>query len=353
MNTPKAGTGTVDLRSDTVTRPTPAMMQAMFAAELGDDVLGDDPTVKRLEARVAELLGMEAALFTPSGTMANQLAIRTVCEPGDEILCHRDSHILHYETGGPAALSGCIVTTLDGGDGLPRGVFGGEGVEQSVRPLDQHDPVTRMVVVENTVNRAGGVPWSLEAFADVASAAASRSLHVHVDGARLWNACIACGYAPSEFLAEADSCSVCFSKGLGAPVGSALAGPTAFIARAKRFRKMFGGSMRQVGLLAAGALFAVDHQLDRLVEDHAHAMRLAAALSAMPGVEVEAPPGGVRTNMVFLRVAGDAGDLCARLETRGVRMIPMGRGRLRAVLHLDVDEADVERAIESIGTELG
>jgi threonine aldolase len=353
VNTPKAGTGTVDLRSDTVTRPTPAMMQAMFAAELGDDVLGDDPTVKRLEARVAELLGMEAALFTPSGTMANQLAIRTVCEPGDEILCHRDSHILHYETGGPAALSGCIVTTLDGGDGLPRGVFGGELVEQSVRPLDQHDPVTRMVVVENTVNRAGGVPWSLEAFADVASAAASRSLHVHVDGARLWNACIACGYAPSEFLAEADSCSVCFSKGLGAPVGSALAGPTAFIARAKRFRKMFGGSMRQVGLLAAGALFAVDHQLDRLVEDHAHAMRLAAALSAMPGVEVEAPPGGVRTNMVFLRVAGDAGDLCARLETRGVRMIPMGRGRLRAVLHLDVDEADVERAIESIGTELG
>ena len=168
-NTPS--TPTVDLRSDTVTRPTPAMMQAMLAAELGDDVLGDDPTVKRLEARVAELLGMEAALFTPSGTMANQLAIRTVCEPGDEILCHRDSHILHYETGGPAALSGCIVTTLDGGGDLPRGVFGGELVEQSVRPLDQHDPVTRMVVVENTVNRAGGVPWSLEAFGDVAAAA--------------------------------------------------------------------------------------------------------------------------------------------------------------------------------------
>jgi threonine aldolase len=335
----------VDLRSDTVTRPTPLMMKAMAEAELGDDVLGDDPTVARLEHRVADLLGMEAALFTPSGTMANQLAIRSVCEAGDEILCHRDSHILHYETAAPAALSGCMVLPLEGEVGL----FGPASVESAIRPKDQHAPRSRMLVVENTVNRAGGTTWTIEAFHAVSSAAHEADLHVHVDGARLWNACVAVGYEPRDFLdAGADSVSVCFSKGLGAPIGSALAGPAALVGRAKRFRKMFGGAMRQSGLLAAAALHAIDHHFERLIEDHANAIRLAAGIADVPGITVEPAPRGVRTNMVFLRVPGDAHAFCTALAQRGIRMIPMGAGRVRAVTHLDVDEDGIDRAIEAV-----
>jgi threonine aldolase len=336
---------TVDLRSDTVTRPTPLMMKAIAEAELGDDVLGDDPTIRRLERRVAELLGMESAIFTPSGTMANQLAIRSVCEAGDEILCHRDSHILHYETAAPAALSGCMVLPLEGDVGL----FSPDAVTSAIRPKDQHAPRSRMLVVENTVNRAGGTTWTIDAFRTVAAAAHAAELHVHVDGARLWNACVAVGYEPREFLAAgADSVSVCFSKGLGAPVGSALAGSAAMLGRARRFRKMFGGAMRQSGLLAAAALHAIDHHLERLIEDHANAIRLAAGLAAIPGIVVEPAPRGVRTNMVFMRVAGDAHAFCERLAAHGVRMIPMGAGRVRAVTHLDVDEAGIDRAIEAV-----
>ena len=337
----------VDLRSDTVTRPTPLMMKAIAEAELGDDVLGDDPTIARLERRVADLLGMEAAIFTPSGTMANQLAIRSVCESGDEILCHRDSHILHYETAAPAALSGCLVLPLEG----EVGIFGPDAVSASIRPKDQHAPRSRMLVVENTVNRAGGTTWTIDAFRTVAAAAHAAELHVHVDGARLWNACVAVGYEPREFLAAgADSVSVCFSKGLGAPVGSALAGTAALVARARRFRKMFGGAMRQSGLLAAAALHAIDHHVDRLIEDHANAIRLAAGLAALPGITVEPAPRGVRTNMVFMRVTGDAHAFCERLAAHGVRMIPMGAGRIRAVTHLDVDEDGIDRAITAVRT---
>lgn len=321
------------------------MMKAIAEAELGDDVLGDDPTIARLERRVAELLGLEAAIFTPSGTMANQLAIRSVCEAGDEILCHRDSHILHYETAAPAALSGCLVLPLEGEVGL----FAPESVSASIRPKDQHAPRSRMLVVENTVNRAGGTTWTIEAFREVATAAHAAGLHVHVDGARLWNACVAVGYEPREFLAAgADSVSVCFSKGLGAPVGSALAGSSAMIARARRFRKMFGGAMRQSGLLAAAALHAIDHHFERLIEDHANAIRLAAGLAEIPGITVEPAPRGVRTNMVFMRITGDAHAFCDRLATHGVRMIPMGAGRVRAVTHLDVDEDGIDRAIAAV-----
>lgn len=335
----------IDLRSDTVTRPTPAMMQAIAAAELGDDVLGDDPTVQRLERTVAGMLGMEAAIFVPSGTMANQLAIRSACESGDEVICHRDSHVLHYETAAPAALSGCMTQPLEG----EAGIFDAESVRRAIRPIDQHAPRSRMLVVENTMNRSGGTAWRLEEFRAVAGAARDVGLHVHVDGARLWNACVARGYSPGEFLAAgADSASVCFSKGLGAPVGSALAGRQSLIARARRFRKMFGGAMRQSGLLAAAALHALEHHVARLVEDHAHAMRLAAGLSGLPGIEVEPAPRGLRTNMVFLRVPGDAAEFCTRLAGQGVRMIPMGHGRVRAVTHLDVDAGGIERAIEVV-----
>jgi threonine aldolase len=325
----------LDLRSDTVTRPTPAMLAAMAEAPLGDDVLGDDPTVAALEARTAALLGFEASLFTPSGTMANQLAIRTACEAGDEIIAHRDSHIIHYETAAPAAISGCLVQAIEG----EGGVFSGEAVAAAIRPCDQHAPRSRMLVVENTVNRAGGTVWPRESFASVAASARRAGLHLHVDGARLLNACVAAGYEPREFLGEgADSCSLCFSKGLGAPVGSALAGSGAFIARARRFRKMLGGAMRQSGLLAAAALHALDRHVERLVEDHALALEIAARLGEIDGLAVEPPPGGLRTNMVFLRLpAGcDAAAFCSGLAAEGVRMIPMGTGRVRAVTHLDL-----------------
>ncbi len=322
------------------------MMKAIVEAELGDDVLGDDPTIHKLERRIAELLGMESAIFTPSGTMANQLAIRSVCEAGDEILCHRDSHILHYETAAPAALSGCMVLSIEGDVGL----FSPDSVTSAIRPKDQHAPRSRMLVVENTVNRAGGTTWTIDAFRDVAAAAHAAGLHVHVDGARLWNACVAIGYEPRDFLAAgADSVSVCFSKGLGAPVGSALAGSAAMLARAKRFRKMFGGAMRQSGLLAAAALHAIDHHVERLIEDHANAIRLAAGLAAIPGVEVEA---------CATRRSDEHGlhadrRRCARLLRASRRawcggMIPMGAGRIRAVTHLDVDESGIDRAIAAV-----
>ena len=221
----------VDLRSDTVTLPTEPMWNAMRSARLGDDVLGDEPTVLALERKIADLLGKEAALFTPSGTMANQLAIRCVCEGGDEIIAHRENHIIHYETGGPAALSGCMIQGLDG----PGGLFEGDQVRSAVRHADVHHPRSRMVAIENSHNRGGGCVWSRERFQGVVDAAREHGLHVHVDGARLFNAAVAGGYSLAEFAAGADTVSVCFSKGLGAPVGSALAAPASVIERARRF----------------------------------------------------------------------------------------------------------------------
>ncbi|MFZ9880830.1 MAG: threonine aldolase family protein [Phycisphaerales bacterium] len=337
-------TAMIDLRSDTVTRPTAAMREAMMAAPLGDDVLGDEPTVQALEAKVAALLGKEAALYVPSGTMANQLAIRTVCEPGDEIVASAGSHIIHYETGAPAALSGCMIAPLDG----PGGLFEPSQVEQAIRNRDQHNPVSRMLVLENTHNRGGGTVWPLERFAACAAAGRGHGLHVHIDGARLWNACVASGHAAADFAGHADSVSVCFSKGLGAPVGSALAGGAAFIARARRFRKMFGGAMRQSGLLAAACIHALDHHVARLAEDHANARRLAAAIDGVEGIRLDVPPQATPTNMVFFHLAdaglGDARAFCGRLARHGVAAIPMGPMRVRMVTHLDVSSADIDRA---------
>ncbi len=332
----------IDLRSDTVTRPSKPMKQAMASAPLGDDVLGDDPTVQALEERIAGLLGKEAGLFTPSGTMANQLAIRAVCEAGDEIIAHRDSHIIHYETGAPAALSGCMIAPLDGTGGL----FGPEELVAVVRGTDDHNPVDRMVVVENTHNRGGGTPWSLEGFESVAGAAHRHGLHVHVDGARLFNAVAPSDYQVSEFTRQADTVSVCFSKGLGAPVGSALVGSRELITRARRFRKMFGGTMRQSGMLAAAALHALDHNLEGLEADHRNARTLAGILEGLDGVVLERPPTEVPSNMVFFGLAEgvDADAFCHHLEREGVLMLSMGPRRIRAVTHLDVDQSDIEAA---------
>lgn len=338
---------TIDLRSDTVTQPTRSMREAMMNASLGDDVLGDDSAVQTLERKIAAMLGKDAALFVPSGTMANQLAIRCHCESGDEIIAHGESHIIHYETGAPAAISGCMIRPLDG----PRGLFDAQSVHAAVRNRDIHSPYSRLLVVENTHNRGGGSVWPLAQFRAVCKAAREHELLVHIDGARLMNACVSAGYSPREFVESADTVSVCFSKALGAPVGSALVGPQPLIDRARRFRKMFGGGMRQSGFLAAAAIYALDNHIERLAQDHDRARQLAARIATIAGLTVNPPLASIESNMVFFDVAeslGDARTLCERLRAEGVLMIPMGPRRVRAVLHLDVPGDVVERAADAL-----
>jgi len=338
--------GIVDLRSDTVTRPSAGMRKAMAEAEVGDDVFGDDPTVLRLQERVAELLGKPAAIYVPSGTMANQTAIRSQTEPGDEIIAHQDSHIYHYECGAPAALSGCSLRLVQG----PRGLFDAAALRAAVRKEGSHFPRSSLVVVENTHNRGGGSVWPVEAVAGIRRVVDEHQLRLHLDGARLMNACVATGRAAKEYARHADTVSMCFSKGLGAPVGSAVAGSTETINRVHRFRKMFGGAMRQVGVLAAAALYALDHNIERMAEDHANAQRLAVALANSPGISID--PKTVETNMVFFEVGasiGPAPAFCAALKEQGIWALPENEVRVRAVVHLDVTRADVDRAIQAIG----
>jgi threonine aldolase len=334
----------VDLRSDTITKPTPAMRAAMAAAEVGDDVFGEDPTVQQLQAETAALLGKEAAMFTPSGTMANQLAVRSHTEPGDEAIVEGQAHVYIYEGGGPAALSGVTCRCLEG----QRGIFSASDVEAVLRPPDSHFPRSRLVCIENTHNRGGGKIWPLERIEEVAAMARRHGLQLHLDGARLWNAAAATGIAESRWAAPFDSISVCYSKGLGAPVGSALVGSKAFLERAKRFRKMFGGGMRQAGIIAAGALFALRNHRARLSEDHANAKALAEGISGFKGVEVA--PGEAETNMVRFRVTGvPSKDVMERLRARGVLVLGIDRLTIRAVTSLMVCSDDIRRAVAAIG----
>lgn len=331
----------IDLRSDTITQPTPAMREAMARADVGDDVFGDDPTVARLEARVAEILGKEAAVFTPSGTMANQLALRAHTEPGDEILIDGNAHIYYYESGGPAALAGLMCRCLPG----VRGVFTAGDVEAAIRPADQHYAPTKLVCVENTHNRGGGNVWRIEHIQDIGEVARRHGLRVHLDGARLWNASVATGIPERDYAAHFDSVSVCFSKGLGAPIGSALCGTRAFIQRARRFRKMFGGGMRQAGIIAAGALHALEHHRARLAQDHANARALAEGLSQLPGLDVD--PASVQTNIVLIRVRTvPASELAVKLDHAGVRVLVFGPDTIRAVTHLMLSSADITEALK-------
>jgi threonine aldolase len=330
----------VDLRSDTVTRPTPAMRRAMAAAEVGDDVYGDDPTVLELERRIAALAGYEAAVFVPSGTMGNQLAVRCHTERGDEVLLDLDSHLYINEQGGIAALSGCLAHPL----ASVRGVIEPAAVEAAVRDhSDDHVARCSLLCLENTHNRHGGSILPLERLTAVASAARARGLAVHLDGARLWNASVATGVPIRTWAAQVDTLMMCFSKGLGAPIGSILAGPADLVRRARRVRKQWGGGMRQVGVLAAAALHALDHHVERLADDHARAKRLAAGVRG-DGVRVAEP----ETNIVMIELEHPALDrtrMLAALEERGVRMGPSGPRRIRAIAHLDIDDAGVERAI--------
>jgi threonine aldolase len=343
------GVPVVDLRSDTVTRPTPAMRQAMLGAALGDDVLGDDPTVQALEAHTAELLGKDAAVFVPSGTMANQIAIRTHCQPGDEIIADAGSHIIHYETGAPAAISGAMIRPIAG----LLGQFSVDHVREAVRAESIHSPRSRLLVLENTHNRGGGSVWHVDAVRRVCEAAWAANLGTHLDGARLWNACAASGRSPAEYAAFFDTVSVCFSKGLGAPVGSAICGGREAMSRARRYRKMLGGGMRQSGVLAAAALHALQHHRDRLSEDHEHARLLSMGLAAIHGLHLAMP---VCTNMVFVDLEpslGSATEFLKRLASRGVLALAMAPQQIRLVTHLDVPASGVQQALEAFAWAAG
>jgi len=335
----------IDLRSDTVTQPTAGMRQAMAEAEVGDDVLGDDPTVRALERRCAELLGQEAAVFVPSGTMANQVAVRAHTQPGDEMLLDAQAHIYWYEAGGPAALSGVSCRVLPG----LRGVFTADELRAALRPADLHFSPTRLLAVEQTHNRGGGAIWPLEQLEAVCGVAREAGLRTHLDGARLWNATAATGIPESDYARLFDSVSVCFSKGLGAPVGSALAGRSDFVDRARRFRKQFGGGMRQAGILAAGALYALEHHRKRLIEDHANAQRLARGLRGIPGLRLNGAE--VETNLVYVEVErGPAARVVEQLKGRGVRVLALGERTIRAVTSLAVEAGDIDRVLEVLRT---
>jgi len=330
----------IDLRSDTVTRPTPAMRQAMATAPVGDDVMGDDPTVKALEQKTADLLGKEAAAFMPSGTMTNQIAIRTHTEPGDEIIVDANAHVYYYEGGAPAALSGVMCRLIS----TPRGLFTSEQLKEHLRPANLHFPRTKLVCLENTHNRGGGAVWPLDQLIAVTQTAHDAKLAAHLDGARLWNAAVYLGVPERQIAEHFDSVSVCFSKGLGAPVGSALVGSRDFIARARRFRKMLGGAMRQSGIIAAGALYALDHHRARLADDHRRAQKLAAALAALPNIVLN--PADVQTNLIIAAVKNlPAAELAARLAQHGIAIQANNPQTIRLVTHLDLCDADIDQTI--------
>ncbi|NOG73181.1 low specificity L-threonine aldolase [Roseicella sp. DB1501] len=332
----------INLYSDTQTRPTPAMKEAMMRAEVGDEQHGDDPTVHALCDRMAALTGKEAAVFLPSGTMCNVIAILTHCQKGDEVLAHETAHILHSEGGTHAALAGAQIMPLQG----PRGMFTAETLRAAIRPRTRYAPPQRLLEVEQTANIGGGAVWPLRQLQDLVEVAREQGWATHMDGARLMNACVAAGIAPRDMVAGFDSVWLDFTKGLGAPLGAVLCGSAEFIGAAWRWKQRLGGSMRQAGLCAAGCLHALDHHVDRLAEDHANAKALARGLAQIPGVVVEEPD----TNLVFFDVKG-AGTtveaLQARLLRQGVAVSGLG-GRVRACTHLDVTAPMIEEAIGHI-----
>ncbi len=335
----------IDLRSDTVTKPSPTMRRAIADAEVGDDVFGDDPTVIKLEGKVAALFGKEASLYVPSGTMGNQAALKTISEPGWEILCERDCHIVNYESAGPAIHSSLLVNMIT----TERGVFTAEQVGELVRPVNIHNPLTKIVAIENTHNRHGGTIFPLEEMLRIRKVADKYGLIMHLDGARIWNAHVATGIPLKDWAVPFDSMSVCLSKGLGAPVGSMILGSKAFIEKARRTRKLFGGGMRQVGILAAAGLYAIENNIARLAEDHLNARLLAEGLSRLSGFTVDL--SRVVTNIVIADVAGSGhspAEILDQMKTVGVLAVPFGRTRIRMVTHLDVNRDDCLDALERL-----
>jgi threonine aldolase len=342
----------IDLFSDTASKPSAAMRRFMCDAEVGDEQRFEDPTVNRLQEMVAELLGKEAALYLPSGTMCNQISFAIACRPGDEILLDRTAHPLNAEAGGAAALSGAVFTVLNG----TRGVFDAEQVAAAIRPVWRYAPRTRVVSIEQTTNLGGGACWPLPTMREICALARDHGLWTHCDGARLLNAVVAKGVTARDYAATFDSIWIDFSKGLGAPVGAVLAGSREFIEEAWRHKQRLGGAMRQAGIIAAGCVFALEHNVERLAEDHRNARRLADRVAALPGVDLV--PEEVETNIVLVDVGGtgrSAGEIAAALDSdHGVRVSFFGKRKIRAVTHLDVSADDIERAAaafeEVVGT---
>jgi len=340
----------IDLRSDTVTTPSPGMRRAMAQAQVGDDVFGEDPTVIELQEEAARLLGKEAGLYVPSGTMSNQIAIKVHTQPGDEVICDVGAHIMNYEAAGPAFHSQVQLNLLHG----CLGVFTAEQVEDVIRPQNVHMPPTRLISIENTHNRAGGTIFPLEEIRRIADVARAHNLLMHMDGARLMNAVVATGIPAREWAAPFDSVSLCLSKGLGAPVGSVLCGDRAFIQRAHRYRKIFGGGMRQAGIIAAGALYAIRNHVADLARDHQRARQLAEALSRLPGVTVN--PDDVHTNIVIFSVdkqKGTGAELEERLRNEGVLCLALARQKIRLVTHRDLTAEDIDNATQVFQKVLG
>jgi threonine aldolase len=336
----------IDLRSDTVTRPTRAMLECMLSAKVGDDVFHDDPTVNALEEKAADLFGKEAALFCPSGTMTNQVAINVHTRPGDEVICHKYSHVYYYEGGAMMRNSGVSVCLLDG----PRGQITAEEVAGHINPDDVHRPVTSLVEVENSMNKGGGTVYKLDTLAAISAVCRTHGLRFHLDGARLFNALAVTGQTPAEYAALFDSVSICLSKGLGAPVGSLLLGDQAFIRRARRVRKAFGGAMRQAGYLAAAGIYALDHHVERLKTDHAHAAYLGSILEGLPFVAHVIP---VETNIVIfsLKEQGSAAAFLAKLKEKDIHALSIDPQTIRFVTHLDFTDSmlqETESALKSL-----
>ena len=333
----------VDLRSDTVTRPTAGMMNAMMSAPTGDDVYGEDPTVNRLESLLAERFGHEAGLFCPSGTMANQIAINVHTSPGDEVVCHRLSHVYNYEGGGIARNSGASVRLVD----APNGAIPGATIRAEVNPQDSHFARTSLICVEDTVNKGGGAVQCTSTLDEGAAACKEVGLPFHLDGARAWNALRETGEDWTTYGRRFHSISLCLSKGLGTPVGSVLLGSKSFIEEAHRTRKVMGGGMRQVGLLAAAGLYALDHHFDRLAEDHRRAKEIGVQLAAHPQVESVAP---VETNIVIATLVDGrtAEELVAQQKEKGVLCSAFGPGKVRWVTHLDADDQDIQVVLKAI-----
>jgi len=333
----------IDLRSDTLTVPTPEMRDVMASADVGDDVFGEDPTINKLQDKIAALTGKEAALFAASGTQANQISINVHTQPGDEVICEKQSHIFNFEAGAAAALSGAQLHTLSG----RYGVLDPEEVELAVRPADHHYPRSRLIALENTHNKWGGTIYPVNDIIKIRMVCDKHNLKMHLDGARLWNASAASGVSIKEYSRYFDSVSLCFSKGLGAPVGSIIAGSKEFIEKAHYYRKLYGGGMRQAGILAAAALYAVENNFERLTEDHRRARVLGEGVNQLPGFVVNLQT--VQTNIVIIDTSlnsRSAMQIASDLEEKGVRVIPFSPTRLRMVTNMHITDEQIEQVID-------
>ena len=331
----------IDLRSDTVTRPTKPMLQAMFEAKVGDDVFGEDPSINELEGKTAKIFGMEAGMFCPSGTMTNQVAVKTHTNPMEEVIIEKSNHVYYYEVGGIAFHSGCSIRTIDGDHGR----ITPQQIEENIMPKNLHAAETSLVCIENTSNRGGGAYYSLEEMIAISKVCKKHNLKLHLDGARIFNAIVAQHINPAELGKHFDSISVCLSKGLGCPVGSVLLGSKEFIGRARKIRKSFGGGMRQAGFLAAAGIYALDNHVQRLKDDHRRAKQLGDALKQLPIVD---PNFSVDTNIVIfkLKPGTNADEFVKKLDAENIKCFSIGDNKVRMITHLDIDDEQLNKVLE-------